>query len=123
MSQLSGLHGPVDKERKRLKQRQLVIRELIDTESIFIRDMSVVEEIYKGTAEACFKLDSKTIKLIFRNTDEIIGFHSSFLAQLKDGVSSVYTPKGRKSPLLGGDASLRGFRLCFHGFQRCPSPF
>ena len=103
----SEVRGPVDAERKRLKQRQLVIRELIDTEAIFIRDLSVVEEIYKGTAEACPKLDAKTIKLVFRNTDEIIAFHAAFLAQLKDGVSSVYTPKGRKSPVPGGDSSSK----------------
>ncbi|KAH8884462.1 hypothetical protein GQ53DRAFT_786173 [Thozetella sp. PMI_491] len=101
------MQGPSDQEKKRLKQRQMVIRELIDTEAVFIRDMSVVEEIYKGTAEACPKLDSKTIKLVFRNTDEIINFHSAFLSQLKEGVSTVYAPKGRRSPLLGADASSR----------------
>ncbi|KAK3694996.1 hypothetical protein B0T22DRAFT_89448 [Podospora appendiculata] len=91
-------HDALETEQKRLRQRHLVIRELIDTEELFVRDMSVVEEIYKGTAEACPKLDSKTIKLIFRNTDEIIVFHSSFLAQLKEGAASVYVPKGRRSP-------------------------
>jgi len=92
---------PLNKERSRLTQRQMVIKELIDTEAIFVRDMNIIEEIYKGTAEACPKLDSKTVKLIFRNTDEIIGFHTAFLTQLKDGVSAVYSPaKGRKSPQL-----------------------
>lgn len=94
-------------EQKRLRQRQLVIRELIDTEEIFVRDMSVVEEIYKGTAEACPQLDSKTIKLIFRNTDDIIAFHATFLAQLRDGAASVYQPKGRKSPTFAHEASLK----------------
>ena len=94
-------------EQKRLRQRQMVIRELIDTEEIFVRDMSVVEEIYKGTAEACPQLDSKTIKLIFRNTDDIIAFHATFLAQLRDGVASVYQPKGRKSPTFAHEASLK----------------
>ncbi|KAL8304017.1 hypothetical protein RB597_004646 [Gaeumannomyces tritici] len=88
------------KERSRLVQRQNVIKELIDTEGSFVRDMNVIEEIYKGTAEACPKLDSKTIKLIFRNTDEIIGFHTTFLAELKESVSAVYCPKGRRSPLM-----------------------
>lgn len=87
------------KERNRLHQRQMVIRELVDTEAVFIRDMNIVEEIYKGTAEACPKLDLKTIKLIFRNTDEIIAFHTAFVAELRDSVSPVYTPKGRRSPL------------------------
>ncbi|KAK4230485.1 hypothetical protein QBC38DRAFT_28312 [Podospora fimiseda] len=94
------LSAEAQEEQKRLRQRQLVIRELIDTEDAFVRDMSVVEEIYKGTAEACPNLDNKTIKLIFRNTDEIIAFHAAFLAEFKEGASSVYTPKSRRSPLL-----------------------
>ncbi|KAK5628083.1 hypothetical protein RRF57_003801 [Xylaria bambusicola] len=81
------------KERKRLFTRLETIKELIDTETFFIRDMNIVEEIYKGTAEACPKLDDKTIKLIFRNTDKIIQFHSAFLVELKEGVSSIYVPR------------------------------
>ncbi|PSR90445.1 hypothetical protein BD289DRAFT_481689 [Coniella lustricola] len=96
---------PAKKEIHRLRQRQLVIQELVDTEAVFVRDMNVVEEIYKGTAEACPKLDDKTIKLIFRNTHEIVAFHTNFLGELKDGVTSVYVPRGRRSPLLKDDTS------------------
>ncbi|ELQ43255.1 hypothetical protein M0657_004708 [Pyricularia oryzae] len=91
--------GASGKERSRLVQRQNVVKELIDTEGSFVRDMNVIEEIYKGTAEACPKLDNKTIKLIFRNTDEIIAFHTAFHLELKEAVASVYSPKGRRSPL------------------------
>ncbi|KAI0164904.1 hypothetical protein GGR57DRAFT_216477 [Xylariaceae sp. FL1272] len=85
------------KERKRLFTRLEVVKELIDTESFFIRDMNIVEEIYKGTAEACPRLDDKTIKLIFRNTDQIIKFHSTFLVELKEGISSIYTPRSHRN--------------------------
>lgn len=98
--------GPAKKEKSRLRQRQLCIKELVDTEAVFVRDMNVVEEIYKGTAEACPKLDDKTIKLIFRNTNEIIAFHTTFLSELKDGVTSVYTPRGRRSPMLKEDTTM-----------------
>lgn len=94
------------KERKRLFTRLETIKEMIDTEAFFIRDMNIVEEIYKGTAEACPNLDDKTIKLIFRNTDQIIKFHSSFLVELKEGVSSVYTPKGHRTQLPKDSASV-----------------
>ncbi|PHH59477.1 hypothetical protein CDD81_3167 [Ophiocordyceps australis] len=92
-----GLEGdePTGQERHRLIQRRNVIKELIDTESVFVRDMNVVEEIYKGTAEACPKLDVKTVKLIFRNSEEIIAFHTSFLQHLKQAVSPVYVPKAQ----------------------------
>ncbi|KAG5926156.1 hypothetical protein E4U42_003573 [Claviceps africana] len=83
-----------EKERHRLIQRRNVIKELVDTEAVFVRDMNIVEEIYKGTAEACPKLDSKTVKLIFRNSDEIIAFHTVFLSEIKDSVADVYVPKG-----------------------------
>ncbi|KFA66296.1 hypothetical protein S40285_01920 [Stachybotrys chlorohalonatus IBT 40285] len=87
------------KERHRLLQRRNVIKELVDTEAVFVRDMNIVEEIYKGTAEACPRLDTKTVKLLFRNTNEIIDFHTGFLAQIKEAVSSVYIPKsGRSAP-------------------------
>jgi hypothetical protein len=84
------------KERHRLQQRRNVIKELVDTEMVFVRDMNIVEEIYKGTAEACPKLDDKTIKLIFRNVDEIVMFHTKFCARLKEAVVAVYAPQGRR---------------------------
>ncbi|KAI5927817.1 hypothetical protein F4810DRAFT_649552 [Camillea tinctor] len=95
--------GLSEKERKRLFTRLETIKELIDTEAFFIRDMNIVEEIYKGTAEACPRLDDNTIKLIFRNTDQIIKFHSAFLKELKEGVSSVYVPKSHRTNLPKGD--------------------
>lgn len=95
-----------DKERHRLVQRRNVIKELVDTEAVFVRDMNIVEEIYKGTAEACPKLDGKTIKLIFRNSDEIIAFHTSFLAELKEAVTDVYIPKGARTMPRDDSSSL-----------------
>lgn len=94
------------KGKSRLRQRQMVIKEIVDTEAVFVRDMNVVEEIYKGTAEACPRLDDKTIKLIFRNTHEIVSFHTTFLSELKDGVTSVYVPKGRRSPAMKEDTGI-----------------
>lgn len=98
--------GPTRKEKNRLHQRLMVIRELVDTEAVFVRDMSVIEEIYKGTAEACPKLDDKDIKLIFRNTHEIIDFHTAFLSELKEGVTSVYVSRSRRSPALKEDTAM-----------------
>jgi len=87
----------VEKNKKRLFHRKMVIKELIDTESIYLKDMNVVEEIYKGTAEACPKLDSGDVKTIFRNTDEIVQFSTMFLDELKSAASSIYSPRSSKS--------------------------
>lgn len=86
-----------EKNKKRLFHRKMVIKELIDTESIYLKDMNVVEEIYKGTAEACPKLDGGDVKTIFRNTDEIVQFSTMFLDELKSAASSIYSPRSSKS--------------------------
>lgn len=85
-----------EKEQKRLFQRRMVIKELIDTEAVYLKDMNVVEEIYKGTAEACPKLDTGDIKVIFRNTDEIVAFTTMFSDELKSAGSSVYSSRSPK---------------------------
>jgi dynamin-binding protein len=82
---------------KRLFQRKMLIKELIDTESNYLKDMNVVEEIYKGTAEACPKLEPGDIKTIFRNTDEIVAFTTTFLDELRSAAAPIYPPRAPKS--------------------------
>jgi hypothetical protein len=84
-------------ESKRLFKRKMVIKEIIDTESVYLKDLNVVEEIYKGTAEACPKLDTADVKAIFRNTDEIVAFSQMFLDELKSAGSSVYSPRSQRT--------------------------
>lgn len=96
-SSITDSEETVGKELRRLAQRRNVIKELVDTEAVFVRDMNIVEEIYKGTAEACPNLDDQTVKLIFRNSHEIIEFHTMFLAELKVAVAGVYVPKGGRT--------------------------
>jgi hypothetical protein len=103
-----------EKLAKRLQHRGRVIKELIDTESVYLKDMNVVEEIYKGTAEACPKLEPGDVKTIFRNTDQIVAFSTMFLDELKAASASVYSPRLQKSQQsrnnaispAGGDLSL-----------------
>ncbi|APA07223.1 hypothetical protein sscle_02g019930 [Sclerotinia sclerotiorum 1980 UF-70] len=83
------------KKSARLFTRRKIIEEIIDTEAAYLKDMNVVEEIYKGTAEACPKLDFGDIKTIFRNTDEIITFSTALLDDLKKAGAAVYTSKSR----------------------------
>lgn len=74
----------------RLLQRRNVIKELIDTERAFVRDMYIVDVVYRGTADACPLLDELTLKVIFRNMSEVIALHTGFLAHLEEAVSNVY---------------------------------
>ncbi|KAG4423218.1 hypothetical protein IFR04_003584 [Cadophora malorum] len=94
-----------EETRKRLFKRMMGIKELIDTESVYIKDMNVVEEIYKGTAEACPKLDPSDIKAIFRNTNEIVDFSTMFLDELKSAASSIYSPRKTRQNKAAGNAS------------------
>jgi hypothetical protein len=82
--------------KERLIQRRDAIKNLIETEAIFLRDINILEEIYKGTSEACPRLDGRTIRLIFRNNHDVIKFHTSFLAQLKTAAESVYISQRRE---------------------------
>jgi uncharacterized protein YfcZ (UPF0381/DUF406 family) len=86
-----------EKLAKRLQHRGRIIKELIDTESVYLKDMCVVEEIYKGTAEACPKLEPGDIKTIFRNTDQIVAFSTMFLDELKAASASVYSQRQKSS--------------------------
>ncbi|POS85947.1 hypothetical protein EPUL_005761 [Erysiphe pulchra] len=94
-----------DENRKRLYQRKMAIKELIDTEAVYFKDMNVVEEIYKGTAEACPNLEASDIKIIFRNTEEIVSFSNTFLEDLKLAALPIYSPRGPKVKTSGSDNS------------------
>lgn len=85
-----------EKTRKRLFTRRMLIKELIDTESVYLKDMNVVEEIYKGTADACPRIELADTKAIFRNTDQVIAFSTKFLDDLKTAVASVYVTRPSK---------------------------
>lgn len=88
------------------------IKSLTDSEAIFVRDINIGEEIYKATSEACPKLDAQTVRLLFRNSEEMLDFHTSFLQQLKTAVSPVYEPrKGRKSGQTDPSQGGAGFRI------------
>jgi hypothetical protein len=102
ISQTSGLF---DKDRNRLAKRQNVIRELIDTELIFVRDMSLVRDVYKQRAS----LGKETAGKIFRNTDEIIQLHTTILSQLFATTGSANLID-RDRPSLGGDRVPAGTR-------------
>ncbi|KAF5627069.1 Dbl-domain protein [Fusarium sp. NRRL 52700] len=80
-----------------ITQRRNVIKELIDTERIFTRDMMILLHVYKETADACPALDLEAIELIFRNIDDIVSVHTSFQSELEKSARSVYNRPREKS--------------------------
>lgn len=73
---------------KKLKQRRHIIKELVDTEMTFERDMKVVVDIYQATADS---IASKAdLALIFINSEEIVQFSRDFGTQLRNTARPIY---------------------------------
>lgn len=84
-------------EQRRLKKRRHIIKELIDTEHTFGRDMKVVDDIYKGTSGSCLDLSVDDVKVLFANSDQIVQFSMTFQDALKQASRSVYImPKSQR---------------------------
>lgn len=84
-------------EQKKLKQRRHVIKELVDTEYTYGRDMKVVDDIYKGTSSSCLDLSVDDVKILFANSDQIVQFSMNFQDALKQAAKSVYVmPKSQR---------------------------
>ena len=60
-----------------------MLKELLDTEKAFFHDMTVTEEIYKGTTDACVDLKPDDVKVMFGNVDSVVKFSRGFLETLR----------------------------------------
>ena len=76
-------------EQKRLNRRKNILKEIVDTESSFGKDMTVVVDIYKGTSNVILDA-AEDSKALFGNSAEIVQFSMAFLDSLKQAVKSVY---------------------------------
>lgn len=84
-------------EQRRLKKRRHVIKELVDTEYNFGRDMKVVDDIYKGTSSSCLDLSTDDVKILFGNSDLVVQFSMAFQDALKNAAKSIYVmPKSQR---------------------------
>ncbi len=75
-------------EHRRLKKRRHVLKEIVDTEYTYERDMRVLCDIYKQTAIAA--VSEEDIKIIFGNVDLVQQFSKDFLAYLKQVIKPAY---------------------------------
>ena len=81
---------------KKLTRRKHIIKELIDTESSFAQDMTVVVDIYKGTSNVVLN-SAGDAKALFGNAHDIVAFSTAFLDSLKTSAKSVYVlPKSKR---------------------------
>lgn len=75
-------------EVRRLRKRRHILKEIVDTEYTYERDMRVLCDIYKQTAIAA--IGDEDIKILFGNVDLVQQFSKDFLAYLKQVVKPAY---------------------------------
>lgn len=95
-------------ELKMMTKRRHLLKELVDTECSYFRDMTVAMEIYKGSANACAAITLDDIKVLFGNTDSIVQFSKAFLESLRMAVGSVYVMRRARSGVASSAASIAG---------------
>ena len=104
--------GSPSPEQRRLKKRRNVIKELVDTEHTYGRDMKVVDDIYKGTSSSCLDLSADDVRTLFSNSDQIVQFSMTFQDALKKAAKSVYVmPKSQRWNSKRGSRATQGSTL------------
>ena len=90
---------------RRLRQRRHVLKEIVDTEFSYERDLRVLCDIYQQTAMACLSEDD--VKVMFGNVDGVQLFAKDFLADLKQAAKPAYIMErqDRKRELTRTDTS------------------
>lgn len=71
-------------ERNRLTQRTKAIEEIVTSEAVYLKDLTIIQSLYKGTASSCPALSPEDIKTIFINLDEVVTFSDVFTRMLKN---------------------------------------
>jgi hypothetical protein len=81
--------SPIQKEKeKQLKERRHLIKELVDTENSYSLDMTIMEDIYMGTASTVISETDR--RVLFGNLDQVRAFSVEFLDELRQAASAVY---------------------------------
>ncbi|KAL2824364.1 hypothetical protein BDW59DRAFT_147545 [Aspergillus cavernicola] len=82
----------------RLLARRRVIKELVDSEYSFAKDIKIVADIYQGAIGTCPDLSSEDMRIIFRNSVRLYDFSFDFQHRLREAANSVYTISGTQDP-------------------------
>ncbi|RIA87812.1 hypothetical protein C1645_739835 [Glomus cerebriforme] len=79
------------KDFKRRKKLWNVIKELVETERVFFKDMVLLEEVYSVPAQEIPIFNRFDCKTIFNNLEEVIDFSEAFL-QLLENAAGIEGP-------------------------------
>ena len=72
-----------------MNDRKNCIKELVDTEHSYSQDMTIMEDIYMGTADTVLGDDDR--RALFGNLDQVRAFSVTFSDALRHAASAVYT--------------------------------
>ena len=86
MTSVPPVPGP---EQARLTARRNVIKELLDTEFNYLRDINITVAIYKPSAKN-ISMQDEDIKVLFGNLDQVATFTQTFFDSLRQAATSVY---------------------------------
>jgi hypothetical protein len=65
-----------------MKKRFKIITEIIETEDIFLQDMSVLEEGYSAFCHECPAISTHNKQTIFGRTGTVVGFSKQFYKEI-----------------------------------------
>ncbi|KAH8892964.1 Dbl homology domain-containing protein [Thozetella sp. PMI_491] len=74
-----------------------MVKQILQAEAIFVKNMSIVNEIFYATSEQCLPLSSDSTRAVFRNIDELTKFHFSLLEQLQSAALGYHVPNPRSN--------------------------
>ncbi|RKP15470.1 hypothetical protein BJ684DRAFT_18210 [Piptocephalis cylindrospora] len=72
---------------KRVFQRQMVIRELVESEASYLKDLDVLDEVYHQGFRSLGLLRPGDLRLIFAHLDDIRAFSRTFLQSMQDATA------------------------------------
>ncbi|XP_078018226.1 rho guanine nucleotide exchange factor 28 isoform X2 [Epinephelus lanceolatus] len=108
---LSVEHKFCKKQDKRAVKRQDVIYELMQTELHHLQTLHIMAEVFRRGMKEEVQLDTDAVERVFPCLDQLLVFHHTFFAAMKERRLSSAQPKGHRNYLIQriGDILLQQF--------------
>ncbi|XP_040915053.1 rho guanine nucleotide exchange factor 28 isoform X2 [Toxotes jaculatrix] len=104
-------HKFCKRQEKRAVKRQDVIYELMQTELHHLQTLHIMAEVFRRGMREEVQLDTEAVKRVFPCLDQLLLFHHTFFAAMKERRHSSAQPQGHRNYLIQriGDVLLQQF--------------
>ncbi|XP_054908335.1 rho guanine nucleotide exchange factor 28 isoform X7 [Poeciliopsis prolifica] len=104
-------HKFCKRQDKRAVKRQDVIYELMQTELHHLQTLHIMAEVFRRGMKEEVQLDAESVERVFPCLDQLLAFHHTFFAAMKERRQSSGQPPGHRNYLIQqiGDILLRQF--------------